>query len=162
MRLFCRLPCLPVTLFLLAGCAAHRVTEPAKVIGSEIANFQSGLSSFQDGMQEFQDDERIRIAGTATRRDIAIAATKQLQVEWAIIHAKSEGEVLAALQSLGHDEIVELAPSPSPTPQPTVVGFPLDELGAVATTMDQLSQQPDPKADLEFLLHYGTEVNKQL
>jgi hypothetical protein len=42
------------------------------------------------------------------------------------------------------------------------VTFPIDKLGAVAKTMDQLAKAPGTMADLEFVVSYGSSVNTQL
>jgi hypothetical protein len=162
MRLLRTLICFSSALLLLAGCAATRVSGPAKTIGAEVSKFHADLSSFQDDMKTLQDDEQTRMVGTAARRDLAISATKQLQVEWAIIHAKSEAEMFTVLQTQGHDEMARLTAQATPAPKTQAVALPLDKLAAVAATLDQLSKPSGVQANLEFLINYGIEVNKQL
>ena len=154
--------CITGTALLLVSCAANQITKSTKIIGNEVSTFQASLSGFQDDMKTLQDNEQARIAGTAARRDLAIAATKQQQVEWIIIQAKTENEVFTNLQAQGRDEIVRLLPPSTLAPRPPAVKLPLDKLGSVATAMDKLSRQPRIKTELEFLINYGMTVNKKL
>jgi hypothetical protein len=146
----------------LAGCAADRISAPAKSIGNDVATFQGSLSTLQDNLNHEQDDERGTIAGTTARCDLAVASTKQMQIEWIIASAKSGTDIFAPLQSQGKDEVTPLlAPSMSAA-TPASISFPVDKLGAVSLTMDQLSKGQSSQADLKFLVNYGIAVNKQL
>jgi hypothetical protein len=148
--------------FLSGGCAADKISGPAKTIGDEVGTFQGALSSFQDDLNGIQDDERATITGTATRGDTAIAVTKELQVEWVTARAKSETDIFTALQNQGKDELTRLLAQATQPTLPASVTFPIDKLGAVAKTMDQLAKAPGTMADLEFVVSYGSSVNTQL
>jgi hypothetical protein len=157
-------PCLCVTLGLvtLAGCAADRISTPAKAIGTDVATFQGSLSTFQDNLKREQDDERGTIAGTSARRDLAVAAARQMQVEWMIANAKSGTDVFVLLQSEGRNEVTPLLAPATPAALPASISFPVDQLGGVAKTMDQLSRGQSTEAEVEFLVNYGIAVNQQL
>jgi hypothetical protein len=146
----------------LTGCAADRISTPAKAIGNDVATFQGSLSKLQDNLNHEQDDERGTIAGTAARRDLAVAATKQMQVEWMIANAKSGTDIFVPLQSQGKNEVTPLLATATSAAPPGSISFPIDKLGSVVTTMDQLSKGQSSQAGLEFLVNYGIAVNKQL
>src|SRR2546421_10019275 len=93
------------TILLLAGCVANRISVPAKTLDNDLASFQGSLSEFQDQLKQQQSSQRSSIAGTVARRDFAIAATKQMQVEWAITSAKNGTEIFAPLQDSGRDAV---------------------------------------------------------
>src|SRR5216683_60161 len=83
----------------LAGCAADRIGAPAKSIGSSVTTFQGYLSTFQDSLADEQDFERATIAITTAERDLDVAWTKQMQVEWMIASAKRGSDIFTMLQS---------------------------------------------------------------
>lgn len=146
----------------LCGCAAQRVKSPAKTIGNEVATFQGSLSAFQDSLKTTQDDVRATISGSGARANAALAVTQQLQVEWTITRARSEAEILTALQAQGKTESTRLlAPATQPA-LPASVPFPIDTLSAVAKTLEQLGKGPTARADLDFLSSYGRSVMTQL
>jgi len=147
---------------LLCGCAAQRITGPARTIGNEVATFQGALSGFQDALKTMQDDSRATISGSAARATAAVAVTLQLEMEWAVARANSESEILTILQAQGKMESTRLLVPATQPALPAPVAFPIDTLGAVAKTLDQLSQGPTARADLEFLSAYGKSVMTQL
>ncbi len=147
---------------LLCGCAAQRITGPAKTIGNEIATFQGSLSAFQDTLNITQDDTRATISGSAARADTAVAVTKQLEVEWAIARAKSEADILATLQAQGKAEPTRLLTPAGQSTLPASVTFPIDTLSAVAKTLDELAKGPTARANLDILSAYGKKVMTKL
>ena len=147
---------------LLCGCAAQRITGPAKTIGSEVATFQGALSAFQDSVKSMQDDTRATVSGSAMRAGTAAAVSRQLQVEWSIGRATTESEIFTALQAQGKAESTRLLAPATEVALPASVAFPIDALSAVAKTLEQLSKGPTAQANLEFLSAYGKTVMKQL
>ncbi len=137
----------------LAGCAADRIGAPAKSIGSSVTTFQGYLSTFQDSLADEQDFERATIASTTAERDLDVAWTKQMQVEWMIASAKRGSDIFTMLQSQGKDEVAPLlAPTTSAAP-PAPISLPVDKLVTVATTMKQLSKGQSTKASFEELVN---------
>jgi len=147
---------------LLGGCAADRISDPAKTIGDELATYQGSLSSFQDSLKIDQDDEYARIVGTNARRDVVTDVNTSMQVEWTIANAKSATDIFSPLQKQGNNEVSRLlAPVISSVP-PASVTFPIDKLGSVAKTMDDLSKGQSTQDNIKFLVNYGKTVNKQI
>jgi hypothetical protein len=158
---FPRWACCALALLVVSGCASHRVRPAATTIGKEVSFFQADLSKFQDALKRSQQDEQVRILGTSARRDSAAAATRHLQVEWALAAARTNNEVLAILQTQGREEITRLTAASAP-PLPGTSRMPVEKLGDVAATLDKMSEAPGKKADLDFLLGFAKNVNEQL
>jgi len=132
-------------------------------MATDVATFQGSLSRFQDDLNAEQSDERATIAGSNARRDLAVAATKEMQIEWTITSAKNGNDIFVPLQGQGKEEVMPLLLAPTKAiPPPPAIAFPLDKLGKVALTMQQLSTGQSPQADIEFLVNYGIAVNKQM
>lgn len=147
---------------LLGGCAADRISDPAKTIGDELAAYQGSLSAFQDNLKIDQNDEYARIVGINARRDVVADVSTSMQVEWTIANAKSATDIFSPLQKQGNDEVAQLlAPATSSVP-PSSVTFPIDKLGSVAKTMDDLSKGQSTQDNIKFLVDYGKTVNKQI
>jgi len=148
--------------FIFPGCAADRISSSAKTIGNDVATYQASLSLFQDELKRIQDDENARIVGRNSRRDIVADVNGSMQVEWMISNAKNATDIFSPLQNQGQDEVSRLlAPVASVIPS-TSITFPIDKLGSVAKTMDNLSKGQSNQANMEFLVNYGIIVNKQI
>lgn len=147
---------------LLGGCAADRISDPAKTIGDEIATYQGSLSLFQDSLKINQDNEYARIVGTNARRDVVTDVNASMQVEWVIANAKSAPEIFAPLQKQGNDEVSRLLAPATSSVLPASVTFPIDKLGSVAKTMDDLSKGQSTQDNIKFLVNYGKTANEQI
>jgi hypothetical protein len=151
-----------VAVLLLSACASSRITTASKTIGTDVARFQSSLSTLQDELKSEQDNERTIINDTAARRDAAAAVTRQMQVEWSIENGRGGNDIFTALQGQGKDAVTALLAPASTPPQPATVSLPIDKLGAVSKTLDQLSKGSSSRDEAESLINYGIQVNKQL
>jgi hypothetical protein len=147
---------------LLGGCAADRISGSAKTIGDEIATYQGSLSSFQDSLKIDQDDGHARIVGTNARRDVVTDVSTSMQVEWMIANAKNATDIFSPLQKQGNDEVSQLLAPATSSVSPASVTFPIDKLGSVAKTMDDLSKGKSTQDNIKFLVNYGKTVNKQI
>jgi hypothetical protein len=141
----------------LIGCAENRIGAPAKTIGDSVATFQGYLSKFQDALGEEQDYQRLSIAGTTASRDLDLAWTQQLQVEWTIASAERGTNIFSLLQSEGKDEVTHLLAPASPAAPPASLSLAVDKLVIVATTMKQISHGQSTKASFQEFVNSATE-----
>ncbi len=146
----------------LCGCAADQAEAPAKLIGGEVAKFHADLSQFADGAKASQGYSTTRITGSALRTASADETTTRLQTEWSLQNAKTQNEVFDILKKQASADIAVEAAGPPPLPALTAQDFPLDKLGAVAGSLDQIAAQKDFKDNLKFLIGFATTINGQL
>jgi hypothetical protein len=145
----------------IAGCAADRAAEPAKLIGGEVAKFHALLSQFQDDTTAWEDYSASRIVGSDLRAAAADATSKRLETEWSLREAKSDSEIFKALRDQATIE-VKAETTPMAVPTTTRTELPLDELSAVAGSLDKLSEPSGFFDDATVLLEFGKAVNDQL
>lgn len=149
-------------ILVISGCAAHRLSEASDQISRDVARFQGQLSKVQDALRRQQQDQQLSVSDSADRRHAADAITQQRQVEWAVDAATNGNEVFAPLQAQGREAVAMLlAPAVAPD-RPAEVSFPIDKLSGVAQALERLSSDRDTRAELQSLVNYGIEVNKQL
>jgi hypothetical protein len=146
----------------LCSCAADRVTEPAKTIGTAVSAFQAELSTFQDTVKTYQSDEQTIATGNLVQRDQAVTATNQLQIEWALRQAGGPADIFKTLQQQGAAAVAAIVTPATAPSAPVFVTLPLDKLASVAKDMDQIAKPPGTKADLQFLVNYGSAVSQQM
>jgi len=145
----------------VAGCAADKAQEPAKLIGGEVAKFHALLSQFQDDTAVWEDYSVSRIVGSELRTAAADATSKRLETEWGLREAKSNSEILKALRA---QAVAEVAAEETPAAAPAVTRteLPLDELSAVAGSLDKLAEPNGFADDAKILFEFGKAVNDQL
>jgi hypothetical protein len=141
----------------LAGCASNGVRGPAATISSEVTSFRGSLSDFQTQENVDLATESDRTTGDTIRANAATEATSRLQVQWALVNAKSVTDAFTTLQDQGRAEAA-LALAPTPSSAPPKVSLPLDKLAHVVTVTKALTQPRTAAQNLAFLAGFGSKV----
>lgn len=89
-------------------------------------------------------------------------ATNKLQTEWALRQARGPADIFKKLQEQGAAAVAAIiTPSLAPS-APVSVSLPVDKLASVAKDMDQIAKPRGTRADLQFLVNYGSAVSQQM
>jgi len=151
-----------VTGLLLSGCATDRVVAPAKAVAPVVSGMQADLSRFDTEVKTLQSGEASLTASNNLVRDLAAASTRQTETAWQVAESSGTTEAFKVLQDQANAEVAALlVPSVQPASAPSAT-MPLDKLGSVSTTLNQLSKTPNAKAELQSLIQFGTQVNQDL
>jgi hypothetical protein len=151
-----------VASLLLSACATDRVAEPAKIAAQVVSGMQADLSRFDTEVKTLQSGESSLTAGNNLVRDLAVASTRQTQTAWQLAQSPSTTEAFKLLQDQANAEVAALLAPSSQATSATSATLPLEKLGSVSSALNQLSKPPNAKADLESLITFGTQVNKDL
>jgi len=146
----------------LSGCAYSGARGPSETIGGEVSKFHADLSQFRDDMNDWQGYSSSRISNATLRTDATTATTDRLQVEWQLMHAKTENELFTSLHDQGVADIAAQNGSPSAVPQLANVDLSLDKLSSVAGVLDKITEPRSLDDELKFLVGYGSAINDQL
>jgi hypothetical protein len=147
---------------LLSACATDRVAGPAKVVAQVVSGMQADLSRFDTEIKTLQSGEASLTAGNNLVRDLAVASTRQTQTAAQVAQSPSTTEAFKLLQDQANAEVAALLAPTAQAASATSATLPIEKLGSVASTLNQLSKPPNAKADLESLINFGTQVNSDL
>ncbi len=147
---------------LLSACATNRVAEPAKAVAQVVSGMQADLSRFDTEVKTLQSGEASLTASNSLVRDLAATSTRQTQTAWQVAQAPSTTEAFKLLQDQANAEVAALLAPSARAASATSATLPLEKLGSVSSTLNQLSKPPNAKAELESLIQFGTQVNQDL
>ena len=143
---------------LLAGCAADRVAPHAKAMETAVTGFQADLSKFHDMMKLEQAGKADLAKSEADSTAETNLAVLRAQTEWALRSANGPADIFKTLQAQADAGAVSATAA---TP-PSTAAMSTDKLADVAKSLHAIAQDPDGKADLEFLINYATTIKKQM
>jgi len=150
-----------LSIALLTGCAATRVTAPAIDIAKGVAAFQADLSVFQQSTRELQADQAALAAGNDVSTQISARMLEQLETEQSIEKADFE-QAMKILETQANSHVAALLLPAKSAAVPTTVNLPLDKLSEVTTIVQKIAKPPGRKESLKSIGEFAKQTNDDL